>query len=246
MLNQEYGPVDIDCCANSTNHLVKDYYSRSQSFLDAKVSGKTLWINPPFFKAGQFLQHYLAAKAQASSSTAALIVLPYWPRQRWWGVVKNFKMVRYYPAGTHLFTCQPQRPGGSRVDKGPIRWPVCVFYDAPRVENKPAPWPVEAGSQRPSYGGNMKPWAEAPVASRASDCKASDGEVVTGCLDMSGPGMPAAHPITDDKSAVYAISTDPKQLIVLKGRAGQRQLRVLLDSGSHRSWVAQHLCEAMG
>ena len=76
-LNLEYGPVDIDCCANSSNHLVSTYYSRSQSFLDAKVSGKTLWINPPFFKAGRFLQHYLAAKAQAPSTTAALIVLPY-------------------------------------------------------------------------------------------------------------------------------------------------------------------------
>ena len=76
MLNLEYGPVDIDCCANSTNHLVKDYYSRAQSFLDAKISGKTLWINPPFFKAGQFLQYYLAEKSQAPSSTAASSCFP--------------------------------------------------------------------------------------------------------------------------------------------------------------------------
>ena len=131
------------------------------------------------------------------------------------------------------------------MDKGPTRWPVCVFYDAPTVVSKPVPWQQVEEAQLGSSKG-MEKGQVSNVAQMASDCKASSGGVVTGCLDQDGPGMPTASTSAVDKSAVYAIDTDPKQLIVLKGRAGQRQLRVLLDCGSHRTWIAEQLCEGIG
>lgn len=240
--------MDIDCCANEANKLLPQYYSRNHSFLEANVAGKSLWINPPFFKAGAFIQHYLQQKKQAPTTTSALFVLPYWPRRRWWALTEHFKLVRYYPAGSHLFTCQPAQPGGSRRDKGPTRWPVCVFYDVAEVQRKPEPWERAASTagvhQHGLSGTTGRPLQ--PGASETSDCKAGSRQAVPGYLGGDRLGMPTVTTTTEDKPAAYVSTTDPRQLIVLQGRVGQRQLKVLLDSGASHTYMAKHACEALG
>ena len=250
MLSFEYGPLDVDCAASSTNTLLPQYYTRQRSFLEAKVAGRSLWLNPPFFQAGAFLNHYLEQKALAPAATSALIVLPYWPRRKWWTLTERFKLVKFYPAGSHIFTCKPQRPDGPRVDKGPTRWPVCVFYDAEEVSQKPRPWEQmhqenQHGLSSPRPGGaDEQPPRRG--ANETSDCKASNGQGVTGYSGLDCPGMPTTTAPAEGKPAAYVSTTDPKQLIVLKGRIGQRQVKVLLDSGASHTYAAKHMVEALG
>lgn len=80
--------------------------------------------------AGKFIQHYLRCKAEAPTTTSAVFVLPHWNKQHWWPLTKQFRVLRYYPAGIkHLFW--PPGSEGSGDDAPVSRWPVCVFYDAP-------------------------------------------------------------------------------------------------------------------
>jgi hypothetical protein len=128
--------------ARGRNALVRRYLTPMQDFMRTNVAGEHCWINPPYRQATAFLSHYLQCKAAAPDTTCALLVLPYWPRSKWWPIVRQFKAVCYYPIGTHLFTAPPDSTSGSRRrDLGPIRWPVYVFWDPPQgVVAKPQPW----------------------------------------------------------------------------------------------------------
>lgn len=240
-LNREFGPLDVDCAASATNRLLPNFYSLGRSFLEADVTGKRLWLNPPFDMAGAFLWHYLEQKARAPSTTSALILLPYWPRRHWWPLTERFKLVRYYPIGSQLFSCKPQE-GGNRPEKGPTRWPVCVFYDAPEEEATTARERPRSATSTTNTG--TTPLAEERV--ETSGCVASKGQDVTGCHGQVSRGMPTSAPLAEGKPAAYVSATDPKQLIVLKGRVGAQPLRVLLDSGASHTFAAAHLQQALG
>ena len=122
----------MDACADVSgeNAHCDFYHSKANSFLTADVSGKKVWINPPFQRAGSFIKHYLNIKA-ISPSTSAVLVLPKWTSASWWHLVQRFTTIREFPCGSQLFTAAPTRPGLPRRALGPTKWPVVVLYDPP-------------------------------------------------------------------------------------------------------------------
>ena len=136
-----FGPFDLDCCANvdgSNSHL-QSFCSKDDSFLDKRVSGLRLWMNPPFRQAGAFIRHYLDEKAR-DPSTSLVLVLPLQPSAKWWHLTASFLPVASYPAGSQLFTV-PDRKGvvhgvgkGARKRLRPCHFPVVVFWDPPARE----------------------------------------------------------------------------------------------------------------
>ena len=205
-----YGPVTLDCCCDpyGRNALTARYLTPNQDFLKTNVAGETCWINPPYRQAKTFLEHYLRCKASAPTTTAALIVLPYWPRRSWWPLTRQFKQVRYYPTGTHLFTAPPEDPndGSPRRDLGATKWPVYVFWDPPQgVTTKPEPWQT----------------APDPVSASPPVTANATGQV-NSRMKLEG----------------YQPKAVPAELIVLAGMHGGCHVKVLFDSGATHSLVS--------
>lgn len=200
--------------------MTKRYLTEVQDFLRTDVAGEILWLNPPFRQAGAFLMHYLDCKAKAPQSTGALLVLPYWPRRKWWSLTRFFRIVRYYPAGSYVFV-QPAEDGSGRYSwLPPTKWPVVVCYDAPVSGHKD-----KAGS------------CKAINASTATVSVTAGQEVDHG---KSAVGMSLSA------GAVSSGDEVGKNLIYLDGRNGTSRLRVLYDCACEVSVIHEKLVHSLG
>ena len=47
------------------------------------------------------------------------------------------RLVREHPKGEQLFTAPPEEGSAERRTLGPSPWPVCIFWDPPRVDVQP-------------------------------------------------------------------------------------------------------------
>ena len=129
-LEDQFGPHTLDCCCDKDglNSQVRlAYCSSKKSFLAQDLREGNLWLNPPFSKAGSFLKHYLRCKL-ATPSLRATVVLPAWHTARWYPLLRNFRLIKTYPAGSNLFT-RPTEELGVRKEIGPTSWPVEVWRD---------------------------------------------------------------------------------------------------------------------
>ena len=143
-----YGPFSVDACADPEGHnaQAKKFYHSQNSFLKANVEGENVWLNAPYRRAGHFLKHYLECKERAPTQTSAVIVLPKWDNKPWWKLTQGFRVLRVYPAGSHLFTA-PAHPGEvTRTDLGPTRWDVIVFWDPPTLQGIMKALPAETAA----------------------------------------------------------------------------------------------------
>ena len=128
-LHAEFGPFTLDgaCDEEGTNSHLPRWCSKSDSFLEKDLQGERVWLNPPFRQAGTFLAHYLEQK-ETYPELEGMFVLPYKPTASWWHLVKDMKQVRYFSAGTQLFT-KPDGKGGRKwLHECPFD--VVVMYDA--------------------------------------------------------------------------------------------------------------------
>lgn len=130
--SKQYGPFQIDACADVNGHNAHctTFYSSADSFLSAKIAGSTVWLNPPYDDAMPYIKHYLACKALAPT-TSGMFILPKWKSAKWWPLIQGFVLIHEYPAGSDLFTAPPAQPGQPRQTLGPTQWPVMVLYDPP-------------------------------------------------------------------------------------------------------------------
>lgn len=129
-----YGPFTMDAaadCAGNNAHVTSKFCSPDNSFFETDCSGNTVWCNPPFDRAADFIAHYLTCKNNSSSTTSAVFVLPKWRNVPWSALTAKMQLVHEYPVRMQLFT-KPVSPGSaSRVSVGPAPWSVQVFYDPP-------------------------------------------------------------------------------------------------------------------
>lgn len=124
--------VDACCDPDGFNSQVSNhFYSKNKSFLQADVSGQTVWCNPPFDSAATFLSHYLQCKVSSPWSTSGVFILPKWKNPQWATLTKGMRLLHEYPAHTQLFTRPNADPALDRVQVGPAPWPVQVYYDPP-------------------------------------------------------------------------------------------------------------------
>jgi hypothetical protein len=207
------GPVNLDCCCSNDgrNALTANFITKQQDFFKTDVAGAACWINPPFRQAGRFIAHYLRCKAKAPSTTSALLVLPYWTKQSWWHLIEQFKVVKYYAAGTtDLFTsCSTNGRAQACQEGRPTRWPVMVFYDPPAgVFTKPAPWGAD-----PVFSAESTPAVAAPAAAASEEAQ--------------------SKPSTYQPRAA--------QLLILAGRSNGHYVKALFDTGCQQSVVDSKL-----
>ncbi|KAI8468977.1 MAG: hypothetical protein J3K34DRAFT_386076, partial [Monoraphidium minutum] len=131
---------ELDCCANASgaNARCDQYCSPARSFLDADVSGRLVWMNPPYKHIRAFLQHYRACRDRAPDTTGGCFLLP----QRvapWRALLSGMQLLKQYPRGYHLFEAPSPRPGESAAESavrhklGATPWPVQLWYDPPRA-----------------------------------------------------------------------------------------------------------------
>ena len=154
-LDQEYGPCTVDGCAapDGSNNQVARYYSKAQDFLAADVRGECVWLNPPFRRAGQFINHLLENWRRAPTTTSGLILVPLVKTASWYPAVEQLPLVRSWPAGTQLFTKPTGEPGGNRRALRPCHFPVAVYFlprravPLPRLHNPTWPFAAADGLQ---------------------------------------------------------------------------------------------------
>ena len=132
-LEREFGPFDFDGAADTdgSNSHLDAFYSTEDSFLNANVAGKTMWLNPPFRHAAKFLRHYLDNKMLDPENTSAVILVPHDPSASWWPLLDTMTQVRHWDAGVQLFTLPSSNKSEPRRRLRPCGFPVSVFYDAP-------------------------------------------------------------------------------------------------------------------
>jgi len=133
-LERQFGPFDIDGAASvdGTNAQLPVFCSPISPFEGTDLAGKSVYVNPPFARISEFLDHYLQCKQRAPASTGAVFVLPQWTDARWWPKLEQagMKVVRRWPIGSSLFV---DEPGKGARHSGPSSCVFVAVVDSPRV-----------------------------------------------------------------------------------------------------------------
>ena len=100
---------NLDAAASISNHKCDNYASKDKSFLEHSaedLQNKSIWMFPPIELAKDFLLHYEAIRLQQPDSMMAVICLPrlVTPGSNYKNLVKKYKCIQTYPAGTYLFS----------------------------------------------------------------------------------------------------------------------------------------------
>ena len=128
---------DVDACADPTgsNAHVERFWSGVDSALDHDMAGLHVWCNADWNLLADVLRHFKAGAATRPFDTAGVFVVPVKPDAPWWRQTKGFEVLKKYPAGTQLFTCQRMRDGvvvsGEREAVRPAKWPVLLLAWSP-------------------------------------------------------------------------------------------------------------------
>lgn len=131
---------DLDACSDDRgyNALVPTQYcSPNNSFLKHNCASQHVWLNPPFSRATEFIQHYLESKASSPHNTSACILVPNWRSASFRPLLKGMQVLKQYSQGTRLFEAPGPTESGSRMLLPGIPWGVTVYYDAPQSQHPP-------------------------------------------------------------------------------------------------------------
>ena len=179
-LSDSYGPFDIDACAddNGTNSQVsQDFCCPSKSFLDRDISGKKVYMNPPFDRVYDFLAHYFSCKERDPIHTRGMFILPRWTDRDWYKVfVPRLTRVKTYKRKTFLFTRASPTQEGQRLTVGPTRWPVDVYIDES----------TSSGASTPSPQNDVPTPTPAPDAKIASLASTSSTNLLETTIEVEG------------------------------------------------------------
>ena len=122
---------NLDACASFANHKCENYASKDKSFLDLSAKdllNKSIWMFPPIGLAKDFILHYEAIRLQQPDSMTAVICLPKLntPGSDYKHLVKKYKCIHTYPAGTYLFSRFVKDSPFERINI-PTRCPYDLF-----------------------------------------------------------------------------------------------------------------------
>eukprot|EP00959_Pyramimonas_sp_CCMP1952_P145807 3052732-Pyramimonas_sp.AAC.1 len=107
--------------------------------------GLHVFCNGLFSLLFDILSHFVECKQRHPVGTAALVIVPLWPTEKFWQYAMSlpqvFKVVRRWPKGSEMFTAPiPANKGGGRRECGPTRWPVVALrVDPGAIEPKKRP-----------------------------------------------------------------------------------------------------------
>jgi len=100
---------NVDAAASITYHKCDNYASKDKSFLDLyaeDLHNKSMWMFPPIEHAKVFRLYYEVIRLQQLDSMMAVICLPrlVTSGSDYKNLVKTYKCIHTYPAGTYLFS----------------------------------------------------------------------------------------------------------------------------------------------
>ncbi|KAK3265544.1 hypothetical protein CYMTET_25779 [Cymbomonas tetramitiformis] len=125
-LDQEFGPFTVDACVAESRANAYCYlsWSKAEDARVQKFDGHNAWGNLPFSIIVAIIKNFLKCKRRQQWGTAACFLVPVWPGNEGWELVRSlpevFKVVREWAQGTHLFTA-PDLRGHGRTAWGPTR-----------------------------------------------------------------------------------------------------------------------------
>ena len=122
--------LDGACNSNGNNAHCKRYCSPKDSFLDKQLKDEIVWLNPPFNRMQEFVQHYVKCKAKHPTTVSACICVPDWDAP-WKKDVQHMRVLKRFPKGSYLFDQPKGNAKKGRQQMGPTPWPVLILYDAP-------------------------------------------------------------------------------------------------------------------
>jgi len=127
--------IDAAASSNGENAFCPTYCSPDNSFLHWKPdrTNHVVWLNPPFSRAAEFVDHFLQLKS-VDGSLSGIIVVPVLKDN---SVIESLeahgcKLVTHHTKGAKLFT-QLSDFDGSRVSTPPCPFEVKVFYSPPVI-----------------------------------------------------------------------------------------------------------------
>lgn len=137
---------DACCNNNGSNAHCRNYACPSRSFLNADLTGHTVWMHAPFHRLQAFLQHYLQSKRDDPSISGCFLV-PAWKTARWRPLLEGMRHVQTFAAGTriHNFSTNP-----ADADLQGLPWDMEVWYDAPAGSQSSTPVVCAVQSGQPS------------------------------------------------------------------------------------------------
>ena len=117
LMDNQYGPFDLDVCADSLNAKCEKYFTREDNGLAKKWSGKC-WMNPPY---GKEISMWMK-KAYESSGNGSVVVclVPARTDTKWWH--------EYAMKGEITFIKGRLKFGGNK-NSAPFPSAVVVFGD---------------------------------------------------------------------------------------------------------------------
>jgi len=137
-LNFEYGPFTLDACASAYDAVCSNFCSTEKPFTQTSAVGHTVLINPPYDESVlPILQHFEAQRQESPFDTQAIIILPRWNSdlgKSWLPILKKYKRVHSYPAGTYLFHTAISATHDAPMP--PTRWIVDVYLADCTVEER--------------------------------------------------------------------------------------------------------------
>ena len=124
---------DAAASYDGANSFCSSYSHPGASFLNWKPNrpGHVVWLNPPFSKADEFIDHYFQLK-QADPSLSAIIMVPVKTDNSTIQSLETHgcQLVVHHLKHRMLFT-QISDTDGSRIDMPPCPFEIKIFYDAP-------------------------------------------------------------------------------------------------------------------
>jgi hypothetical protein len=124
-LDMRFGPFSVDACSDplgANSHVPFKFWSNKDSCLNHNWATHNV-CNPPWSMIESNIHHYL----QHIDECNLTLVVPNWTWAKWYPkVLKYFKIVEFYPAGSLLFTAPSHEEQGQRISLGPTRWQVLI------------------------------------------------------------------------------------------------------------------------
>ncbi|KAK3249488.1 hypothetical protein CYMTET_41080 [Cymbomonas tetramitiformis] len=173
-LDQEFGPFTVDACVAESRANAYCYlsWSKAEDARVQKFDGHNAWGNLPFSIIVAIIKNFLKCKRRQQWGTAACFLVPVWPGNEGWELVRSlpevFKVVREWAQGTHLFTA-PDLRGHGRTAWGPTKWPVVVVRELQR-ETERCRAEALAPETRRCYGTGVRAFVTFCIAFACMGC----------------------------------------------------------------------------
>ena len=129
--------LDGACNKNLDNsHVPSNSCTVDRPFEETHIRGERVFLNGPFDKLDEMLQHYCMEKAESPYDTSGCFVVPKWPKALFNRFLKGMHVLVHYPKGSRIFYAVDKETGKRELMPG-IPWDVKVYYDPPKTRIHP-------------------------------------------------------------------------------------------------------------